>query len=211
MVCDQCSKAQKIIFGIAGLLGAGGILLGIVGVVMADDGFDVDFAVEEKMEFTLTIDAERHCGYGLFVESSKDCQSTVDKTKITYDGQAQQIHASCGALAAFLGPEHDPHKWAKENDPPLTHMSDFHSSESGDYKVIAPNPLWAVDSCKEAGEAISGFVSMLGLFLVAIVIFIVSCILCCVACCCCQSQKPADQTVVVGTTVQGTTVGNAQG
>lgn len=209
MACDQCSTTQKILYGIAGVLGLVGVILGVVAVTAGSEGLKVDFEAENKASFSLKVTKE-HCGFSLYTKAvGNSCDSVFQGTEVKWQGnEISNFQKDCDMFRE---------EWAKTYDPELIHVGHWtHSKDlagpggAGDYSVVQTSnvPLWAVDFCGQVGEAVSGIFAMLGLFVVAIVVFIVSCIFCCVAACCCQPKPAPGANVVIGAP---TTVGNSQG
>jgi len=183
MACENCTTKSKIVFGVAGVLGLVGVILLIVAGTAGSAGAEVDFVVENKQSFTVNMPQD-HCGFSLYLKDTDDCTAVKDATTVTDpNGDSVFFFGDCDAQQE---------EWAKEYDPAVRKLGWFFQKDNsgvkvvGDYSVSSSAPIWAMDWCGQIGEAVSGFFAMLGLFVVAIVVFVISCILCCVAGCCCM-------------------------
>jgi len=199
MACENCNTASKILFGVAGVVALVGVILMIVAGVAGGEGFEIDLNPANAMNpLVVTESGKGDIGYCLHFKADQhaNCNNLVTQTTIKGPGNTNiDVDNWC-----FYEQE----EWEKEHDPPLRKLARFYIKEVngvkqyGNYQVTSPTPLWVRDLGAEIGEAASGIVAMLGLFIVGVVVFIISCILCCVGCCCMSSGKTQVQVVAAG-------------
>jgi len=197
MACEGCNTKSKIIFGIASVLGLVGVILLLLAGTAGSAGSEVDFVVENEQSFTVNMPQD-HCGFSVYLKDSEDCEAVKAATTVK-DPHGDDVF--------FFGDCDAPQEeWAKEKDPAIRKLGWFFQKEElgvkvvGDYSVTSSSPLWAMDWCGQIGEAVSGFFAMLGIFVLAVIVFVVSCICCCIGCCCMGQEKGPNVVVVQGGT-----------
>ena len=199
MACENCNKTSKIIFGIAGVLALVGAIVIIVAVTTGSESTKVGFQVENQQNPTLKVEnGKGRLGYALHFKASEhgSCDSIKSGTTITApSGSAPLLFASCQEAQAA---------WEASNNPPLRKLGHFFLNENagvkvyGDYTISSSTSLWVVDSGEELGEAVGGIFAAMGIFVLGIVFFVISCIMCCVGCCCMGGVKETPAVVVQG-------------
>jgi hypothetical protein len=214
-------KRAMISFGCGAFLAVVGVIMVIIVFAVGGSAAGVDIAAEGTT-LTLTVPAgdDEHwktCGFAIYIAQSENCDATYAATTVTGPTPWQQsiltFTNQCGNSQVYSTTT-NPDDWKAKHDPPLQMVGHLEprtgqptTVHHGDYTVTSNNAViyYALDYCEELLEAVGAVAAMLGVFVVAVVMWIISCILCCVGCCCMNqsaAQSGAPPPVVVGQPAQ---------
>jgi len=196
--CNTPAKALTVVSVLTIVIGA---IISIVAQVNASGAADIEFVAGpgKTLSFQLEDTGELEagsggCGMSIYVRVNDPC-SAEDFYVTDPSGDVRDLSGNWGGSCSKL----------ENSDPPLQRIGSVHINsnyenttfrdEEGLYTVTGPVDMWAVDGCKELGEAVGGVFAAGVTWLIAIAIIIggliCACVACCCACGCCGNQGKA--------------------
>jgi len=150
-------------------------------------GYDLpDDHTDPMVNYRLPEDNDK--GYTIHLKESDfpDCEKAHASTTVS---APDEPNVPDPTLWSECGDEQE--VWESQHDPRLRSMGLFYLSNKkddgskvyGNYTIKSDYKMWVLDVNTEIEEAVEGIASMIGVFIMAMLMFLVSGIMCCVGCC----------------------------